>query len=303
MELMQLEMLVAAVEEGGIQAAAERVFRTQPAVSIALRKLEEELGAAIFDRTHRRKYELTEAGRVLYAQARRMLALRDEMIRSVNELQHLQRGDLRVGAPERLAVSIVPELLAGFARERPGTPVEILRQPAHRIPASLGMRHLDFALLAFRPDDEAFESVFLTGDPLVLIVHPSHRFARQSTVVIADLASEKFIGHQPESPSRQRVIDVFRRHQAALHLLPEVPSIAQIREQVAKNHGVGIVPITSVREAAARREIVPLRVEDLEDERAVWLVSLKDSRYSDAAEAFLSFAGGGARAKAPAREK
>lgn len=289
---MQLEMLVAAVEEGSIQAAAERVFRTQPAVSIALRKLEEELGAAIFDRTHRRKYELTESGRVLYEHARRMLALRDETIRSVNELQHLQRGNLRIGASERLAASLLPELLAAFARRLPEMPVEILRQPAHRIPAALRLRHLDFAVLPFRPDEALFQSTLLAEDPLVLIVHPSHRFARLATVALGDLACEKFIGHQADSPSRQQVIDAFRRHHVALNLLREALSIAQVMELVAKNQGVAIVPLTSVREEAPRPEIVPLRVPELENDRAVWLVSLKQSLYSPAAMEFRAFVTG-----------
>ena len=75
MELMQLELLVAAVEEGGIQKAANRVSRTQPAVSMALRKLETEMGAPIFDRTRRHHYTLTEAGETLYAYAKRLLKL------------------------------------------------------------------------------------------------------------------------------------------------------------------------------------------------------------------------------------
>ncbi|MDX2031326.1 MAG: LysR family transcriptional regulator [Blastocatellia bacterium] len=289
MELMQLEMLVAAVEEGSIQAAAERVFRTQPAVSIALRKLEEELGAAIFDRTHRRKYELTEAGRILYAQARRMLALRDEAIRSVNERQHLQRGNLRIGAPERLFASLLPDLLAAFARHRPEAAVESLRQPAHRIPVSLRMRHLDFALLPFRPDEEIFDAAHLADDPLVLIVPPSHRLARRSSISIPDLAGEKFIGHQLDSPARQRVLDAFREQRTPLHLLREVASLDQIREQVAKGHGLGILPRLSLGDAAARGEIVPLRIEDLAADRAVWLISLKDSLYAPLALEFQTF--------------
>ncbi len=289
MELMQLEMLVAAVEEGGIQAAAERVFRTQPAVSIALRKLEEELGAAIFDRTHRRKYELTEAGRVLYEHARRMLALRDETIRSINELQHVQRGNLRIAAPERLLAGVLADLLAAFGRRRPDAAVESLRQPAHRIPVSLRMRHLDFAILAFRPADEGFEAARLAEDPLVLLVHASHRFARLEAVRIRDLAGEKFIGHQLDSPARRRVIDAFREQRTPLHFHRELPALDQIIDLVARNQGVAILPQTSLRGAGARAELAALRIEELADDRAIWLISLRDSPYSPLAREFQTF--------------
>ena len=163
MELMQLEMLVAAVEEGGIQAAAERVFRTQPAVSIALRKLEEEIGAAIFDRTNRRNYDLTESGRILYDHAKRMLALRDETIRAVNELQHLQRGHLRLGALEGLAAVLLPPLLAAFSLRQPDAPVEVFHQSEPRLLAGLRLRHLDFAILALRPEGDVFDAARLAA--------------------------------------------------------------------------------------------------------------------------------------------
>lgn len=101
MELMQLEMLVAAVEEGGIQKAADRVSRTQPAVSMALRKLEAEMGAPIFDRSQRQNYTLTEAGETLYTYAQRMLKLHKEALLALDELNRLERGRLLIGANER----------------------------------------------------------------------------------------------------------------------------------------------------------------------------------------------------------
>ena len=80
MELMQLEMFVAMVEEGSFHKAAERVFRTQPALSMSLRKLEHEIGAPLFDRTNRNAYTLTDSGEVLYDYAKRLLNLRDETL-------------------------------------------------------------------------------------------------------------------------------------------------------------------------------------------------------------------------------
>jgi DNA-binding transcriptional LysR family regulator len=108
MELIQLEMLVAAVEECSIRKAADRVSRTQPAVSMALRKLEEEMGAPIFDRSQRHHYTLTEAGETLYTYAHRMLKVHDEALLALDELNRLERGRLRSGQKailERAALS------------------------------------------------------------------------------------------------------------------------------------------------------------------------------------------------------
>jgi DNA-binding transcriptional LysR family regulator len=299
MELMQLEMLVAAVEEGSIQAAAERVFRTQPAVSIALRKLEEEIGAAIFDRANRRHYALTDAGKLLYEQAKQMLALRDGMIRSVNELQHLQRGDLRIGAGERIAQFVLPALTAEFSAEHPSISIEIIRQPSNRLPKLLRMRRLDLAILAFKPDADEFEAFSIAGDPLVLVVHPSHRLAKQPAVTLGDLEGEKFIAHKTESPARQSVIEAFRRHHVSLNVIKEISAIARIKEMAAHQQGLSLLPLTAVRDEVSRGEIAAIPVSDFEQERSIWLARLKDSAYSTATGIFLNFiaASAGHRAK------
>src|ERR1700733_1095362 len=100
MELMQLEMFVAMVEEGSFHKAAKRVLRTQPAVSIALRKLEQEIGAAHFDRTNRNAAVLTSSGELLFDYAKRLLNLRDETVSALQELHNLKSGRIRIGANE-----------------------------------------------------------------------------------------------------------------------------------------------------------------------------------------------------------
>src|SRR5215471_18703348 len=96
MELMQLEMFVAMVEEGNFHKAAERVFRTQPAVSMALRKLEQEVGAPLFDH------------------AKRLLNVRDETIVALEELHSLQAGRIRLGATESASLYLLPGLIMAF---------------------------------------------------------------------------------------------------------------------------------------------------------------------------------------------
>jgi DNA-binding transcriptional LysR family regulator len=98
MELMQLEMFVAVVEECNVQRAADKVCRTQPAVSIALKKLAAEVGSPLFDRKHRFDYELTPTGEVLYSYATRLLALRNETVAALRDAnaprpQRLRKDD------------------------------------------------------------------------------------------------------------------------------------------------------------------------------------------------------------------
>ena len=99
MELAQLEFFIRVVEERSFSKAADRVFRTQPAVSIAIRRLEHEIGAPLFDRAQK-KPTLTDTGQVLYDYALRMLALRDQARDAVSQLRELRTGRVRVGANE-----------------------------------------------------------------------------------------------------------------------------------------------------------------------------------------------------------
>jgi DNA-binding transcriptional LysR family regulator len=106
MELMQLRMLVAVAEESSIQKAAERMFRTPPAVSMALRKLEVEVAASVFHRSEPRDHVLTPVGEVLVEYARRMLMLHDEALATVLETSKGRRGTLRIGTNESINLTI-----------------------------------------------------------------------------------------------------------------------------------------------------------------------------------------------------
>jgi DNA-binding transcriptional LysR family regulator len=99
MELMQLEMFVAVVEEGSVHRAADKVCRTQPAVSIALKKLAIEVGSPLFDRKHRFDYQLTPTGKVLYSYATRLLGVRNEAVAALRDLGYPRRNALTAPAP------------------------------------------------------------------------------------------------------------------------------------------------------------------------------------------------------------
>src|SRR5262249_47648164 len=126
MELSQLEFFVTVVEEGGFSKAAERVFRTQPAVSIAIRRLEEEIGAALFERSQKSPV-LTEAGELFYDYAQRILLLRDQALGVLGELRSLKRGRVRIGANESTSLYLLPHLILRYRSQYPNVLVEIFR--------------------------------------------------------------------------------------------------------------------------------------------------------------------------------
>jgi DNA-binding transcriptional LysR family regulator len=151
MELMQLEMFVAVVEERSFLRAAERVFRTQPAVSIGLRKLEGRIGVPLLDRSHRRGGRLTPAGEVLYEYASRILGLRDEALSALKEEDCTCGGNLRIGVTSGENFERVPELTRRFNNQYPNVRLEILCDRPVNLFRNLTERRMDIALLSGRP--------------------------------------------------------------------------------------------------------------------------------------------------------
>jgi DNA-binding transcriptional LysR family regulator len=133
MDLLQLEHFLAVVEERTFTRAAERVCRTQPAVSQSIKKLEDEVGAPLFARDVH-EVSLTEAGRVLADYARRMVGLRDEAMRQVSELKSLKAGTLAIAAHESAAVYLLPAPLRTYLQRFPDIRVGIYRSRLNEIP-------------------------------------------------------------------------------------------------------------------------------------------------------------------------
>lgn len=142
MDLLQLEHFLAVAEEGSFTRAAERVHRTQPAVSQSVKKLEESIGVSLFARDMP-ELTLTEAGRTLVDYARRILKLRDDAMRQVGELHSLNSGNLTIGAYESAAVYLLPGPLRRYFHQFPGIKVGIYRSRLDEIPRQVMDREID----------------------------------------------------------------------------------------------------------------------------------------------------------------
>jgi DNA-binding transcriptional LysR family regulator len=125
-------------------------------VSIAIRRLEEEIGLPLLDRTQKMPV-LTEAGQVVYDYAQRILALRDQVGQAITEMQSLKKGRVRVGANESTTLYLLPELILTFRERHPEVKVEIFRHVSSQLPREVLDRNVDFALMASEPEDRDIE--------------------------------------------------------------------------------------------------------------------------------------------------
>jgi DNA-binding transcriptional LysR family regulator len=286
MELSQLEFFVTVVEAGGFSKAAERVFRTQPAISIAIRRLEEEIGAPLFERSQKAPV-LTDAGELFYDYARRILALRDQALGVLGELRSLKRGRVRIGANESTSLYFLPHLILEYRSKYPNVLVEIFRHASEQLPREVLDRNVDFALMAYQPMDSQLESFPILKDKLVLIVHPEHVLAGRESVKIEELGRESFLAHNVKTGSRHQVTETFAQHHTPLNITLELATIETIKRFVQLKIGVAFVPRMCVEEELERGTLKGVPVEELLYERTLWATHRRGLEMSDAAAAFL----------------
>jgi DNA-binding transcriptional LysR family regulator len=290
MDLMQLEMFVATAEARGPKRAALRVFRTQPAVSMALTKLEGEIGAPLFDRSNRGAFILTATGELLYSSAKRLLGLRDEALSEIRELHSLEQGRVRIGANESAGVYLLPRLIEAFQKKHPKVRIEVTRQNSMQLIHDIREHIVDLALISFTPEEKDVEALPVMNDELILVASPEHLLAKKKKVKFADLGSEAFIAHTVASPSRHRVIEAFRVSDTPLNIVMEVAMIETIKKLIAMNLGIGFIPEMCVQDEIRRGELVRVAFNGFQYQRTLWLARRRTDSHSHAANAFAKIA-------------
>ncbi len=288
MDLFQIETFLAVAREGSFSRAAKKLYRTQPAVSQTVRKLEQELGEALFDRSSRDGI-LTDAGRVLQDYAEKLLNLRAEALTALEELRQMYRGHLVIAANEFTCLYLLA-VVDEFRRLHPMIKVTVQRSHARRIPNELLNHNADLGVITFHPDDPALRSVVVYRDELTFVVPPGHPLASAKQVSIHQLGTEYFVAHNVPSPFRDKVLETFQRKKVSLNMEVELPSIEAIKKFVARGNGVALLPGICVQAEVARGDLVTVPVPELRLERKTRLVYRKASAPSHAASAFLQVA-------------
>jgi DNA-binding transcriptional LysR family regulator len=286
MEFFQLQAFVAVAEAHSFGRAAEELSHSQPAISISIKKLEEEIGVPLLDR-FRRDVRLTDAGQILFDYAQRILNLRSEVSAAIDELRQLHHGKVSIGANESTNLYILPKMVLAYRERYPQIKVEVFRSSSVQLPKEVKERNLDFGIVAFDPADPELASFPILQDELILVVPPQHPFAKKRKVTMHDLGSETFVAHNVQTPSRDYVIETFRRAGVALNIGIELSSIETIKEFVEKNIGIAILPKLALEKELQERKLIRVRVQNFEHKRTLRVIYLRDKIHSQAAERFL----------------
>ena len=287
MDLAQLEAFIHVAREKSFSRAAHKLFRTQPALSIAIKRLEEELGETLFDRSAKGG-ELTDAGRTLLSYAQRMLNLREEALEAVADYRRMLGGSLAIGANESTSLYLLPSILLRYREAFPQIRINVQRHLSERLPVEVLERNLDFGFLSFEPPQAGLESMVVHKDELVLVVPPGHPFAAREDVAIKDLGKETFVAHNARTPARTHIIELFQKHRTPLNIAIELATLETIKDFVRLGAGLAILPRLSVRDAIEAGNLVEVPVKGLAIEKVIRMVYRREENLSHAAKAFLA---------------
>jgi DNA-binding transcriptional LysR family regulator len=290
MEWYALQVFRAVATERSFSRAAEKLFRTQPAVSLAVQRLEAELGERLIDRTGK-ELILTDAGRLVLDYARRFDNLRAEMDNALAELRDNSAGRLIIGANESTILYLLPHI-AAYRRQYPRIRVQVRRSLSSRVPSQIVDGDLELGVISYDPQDVRVTSTVIFTDHLAFVVSPRHRFAQRRSISIKDLGMETFIAHNVLSPYRNLVIQAFEQHKVTLNMDVEMPTVETIRRLVQANEGVAFLPRMCVEPEIQRRELCEVQVKELKMARQIRLAYPGRRGLSHAARAFLDLVKG-----------
>lgn len=288
MDLAQLEVFLAVAREKRFSRAAEKLHRTQSAVSQAVRKLEADVGEPLLDRSSRGGV-LTDAGLVLRDYAERLLNLRESAEGALAELRELQKGKLAIAANEFTALYLLP-VLAEFRRLHPMIRIVVHRSLGSHIPDQVLAHNTEIGVLTYDPQEAQLRSTVVYQDELIFVVPPQHPLAKQDQVSIRQLGTESFVAHIVPSPYRDKVIEAFKQHKTPLHMDIELPTLQAIKTFVAMGNGVALLPEISVENEVTRGELIRIPVKELRLHRKLRMIYRKAAGLSHAARAFLNVA-------------
>ncbi|MGB9235657.1 MAG: LysR family transcriptional regulator [Terriglobales bacterium] len=288
MDFDQLEIFLEVARLSSFSRAAEKRFRTQPAISSQIRALEEEVGARLLDRSGGR-VSLTAAGKLFFKYAEETIERRKTILTDIAETERVPRGEIVVGANEGTCLHILPEVFAQFKRDYPNVSVSIKRSDYAKILESILENAVDFGVVSLPVTDNRLSAQLIHRDHLVVITAPGHPLAAKKTVSVAEVATYPLVlpklGH-----TRDALNELFYDHRVKPNLAMELDSSELLKRFVAAGVGVGFIARSNIEEDIRAKALVAIALADVQVRRDLALVFRKDKSLSRAARAFMDIA-------------
>ena len=289
--LDQLRILHAISNEGSFKKAAEKLYISQPAVSLQVQNLERQLNTPLFYRD-KRKARLTETGQLLIKYCERILSLCEETCRALDELHTLQSGGLTIGASQTTGTYLMPRLIGIFRRKYPQIAIELQVDSTRKISWGVANGSIDLALVGGEIPHElqtTLEMISYAEDELALILPLSHPFSSKESIQKEDLYRLRFIALNTQSTIRNVIENTLMQHgidSSYFKIEMELNSIEAIKNAVNSGLGAAFVSVSAITKELELGMFHWAKIDGITIKRTLSVLLNPKRYYSNAAQIF-----------------
>ena len=245
MQIENFKIFADLVETKSFSKSAKLNGITQSAVSQQARAMERHFKTLLIDRSQK-QFQLTREGQQVYDSAKELLHAYEKLLSELQELKKVISGTIRISTIYSIGLHELPPYIKKFLQDYPSVNVRVEYRRSNLVYEDILHNSVDFGLVAFPVKVRQVEAIPFRNDHLVLITHPQHPLARKEEIDLKDLAGQKFIGFDPDIPTRKAVDQIFRDNRLEIEPVMEFDNIETVKRAVEIDHGIAIVPQATV---------------------------------------------------------
>ncbi len=283
----QIQTFMEVARQGSVSKAAERLFVTQPAVSMQLRQLEEAFGLALVEPMGR-NIQLTAAGQVFLTHATTAMGQFKDLEALMEDFIGLKKGRIDL-AVVSTAKYFVPMLLVRFKRQLAGIEVHLQIENRDSVLGMLARFEVDLVVMGRAPSHLDCVAEAFATNPLGIVAAPDHPLARRKNLNFSALGAHQFVVREVGSGTRAAMQRLFEENATPLNVVMEMPSNETIKQAVMAGMGLSFLSLRTVRHELASGHLALLDVQGLPQMNQWYVTHLRSKTLSPAAKAFKSF--------------
>lgn len=287
MQIESLKVFCDLTETESFTKAAQINGVTQSAVSQQISSLERQFKSLLIERS-KKKFRLTREGQVLYEYSKQIIQSYDALQSQLQEIKNIISGTIRVATIYSIGLHDLPPYIKQFLKDYPTVHVHVEYRRANQVYEDVLGNVVDLGLVAYPTKDPKLEVIPLRKDPLVLICHPQHPFAKQKTIKLKSLANQKFIGFEPDIPTRKALDKIMKEHGVSVHNVLEFDNIETVKRAVEIDAGVSIVPQATISQEISKQTLASVQLDDGDFFRPLAAIYKKNKVLSPAIRQFVS---------------
>jgi DNA-binding transcriptional LysR family regulator len=287
MQIESLKVFCDLAETESFTKAAQINSVTQSAVSQQISSLERQFKSLLIERS-KKKFRLTREGQVLYDYSKQIIQTYDALHSKLQEIKDIISGTIRVATIYSIGLHDLPPYIKRFLKEYPTVHVHVEYRRANQVYEDVLGNVVDLGLVAYPTKDAKLELVPLRKDPLVLICHPQHPFAKLRTIKLKNIAGQKFIGFEPDIPTRKALDRIFKDHDVDVRNVMEFDNIETVKRAVEIDAGISIVPQGTITQEVTKQTLAAAQIDDADFYRPLAVVYKKSKVLSPAMRQFIA---------------